>query len=279
MIEFLFAIITAICWATADAISKKAINESGLFRSLAYSYLLIVILLFSGALILGEKIYFPAELLPRYLVQVAVGAIAVIALFKALEEGKASIVAPLTKFYVLLVLAISIVFFSEKITVLQIIGSALIVISATILGFKDIKKMKLEAGVLYLIITVFGWAYFYSFLKIFVDALGFYLATVLVETGVAVAVIFYFVLGKKDLKLDFKNSGSIAIRAIALFAGALFYNYSIAQIGIGLTASIVAASPLATAVIAYFILKEKLEVYKYLAIILTVMGLVLIFLS
>ncbi|MDO8553572.1 MAG: DMT family transporter [Candidatus Micrarchaeota archaeon] len=278
MLEILFVLGTALCFGIADVVTKKSITDAGMYKSAAYGYVILVALILLGALVIGIEVPFPKNVI-TYLVQIIIGATAVLALFKAFEEGKASILAPLTKLNVLIVLIFGTVILGEKLTGIQFTASVLIVGSAFILSFSDLKNFKLEKGVMYILITIFGWGYYYSFFKTFVAELGAYQAIFLLEIGVATVVILYCILMKKDLSLpplgDWKYIGA---RSATLFIGTVLYSVSVNVIGAGVSAAIIAGSPVITAILAYQLLGEKLDNYKYAAIVVMVTGLVLMFL-
>jgi drug/metabolite transporter (DMT)-like permease len=93
-------------------------------------------------------------MLPEYIVQVSVGGLGAIAYYKALTYGKASILSPISKANVLIILATSIIFLGEELTTFQIAGALLIVISAIIIAL-DGWKFRLEKWMLYLGIASF----------------------------------------------------------------------------------------------------------------------------
>ncbi len=278
MLEFLFVLGTAVCFGIADVVTKKSITDTGTYKSAVYGYVILVALIILGALFLGIEISFPKNMV-AYLVQIIIGATAVLALFKAFEEGKASILAPLTKLNVLIILIFGTLILGETLTAIQLAGSVLVIGSAFILSFTDLKNFKLEKGVTYIFITILGWGYYYSFFKTFVAELGTYQAMLLLEIGVAIVVISYCILIKKDLSLpplgDWKYIGA---RSTSLFIGTILYSSSVNVIGAGISAAIIAGSPVITALLAYPLLGEKLDRYKYTAIVTMVAGLVLMFL-
>lgn len=280
MLGFLYSLITSFCFGLGSTVSKKTISENGLYRAIVYNYVGIVILLIIGAFVFNQSFIFPSDLIIPYLVQIIIGAVAVLALFKAFEIGKASILGPLSMLYVLVVLSVSIFLFGEHLSLYQILGSLLLLGSSLILAFEDLKKFKLEAGVVFLLITIFGWGYYYSFMKTFVPVLGAYMTTFYLEIGIATLVCLYSLITRKCLQIPNLIEGkNIFFRSILLFFGSLLYAYSVGELGSGLTSAIVSSSSIITAVSSYFLLKEKLDYIKYGAIIVSIIGLVAVFLG
>ncbi len=272
------ALASTFCGGLADTLTKSTIKD-GRYKAIFYNYVIVVALLVIGALALspGTPFVFPMELLPAYVAQSVVGALAVIAFFKAYESGKASVLAPLTMLYVLAVLAIGFAVFGESLSVQQLAGAGLVLLSAIVLAFEDIRNFKLEKGVFFLVLTVVGWGYYYSFIKLFIPPMGAYNATVALEAGVGFFVALYYIARRRDLSLPKRPQAvAITIRSILAFAGTILYTFAVASIGVSLTSVIVAGTPLVSVPSAHILLGERMSPYKYISVLLIVLGLVVI---
>lgn len=279
MLEILYPLGSVTCYGAVSALSKKAIDEVGRHKAIAYSYVTMVALFIVGALFIMPELSFPAYLLPGFVIQVSVGALGAIAAMKALDYGKSSIISPVNKTYVLLVLALSIVFLGEELSYQQIAGSALIVAAAIILGMDNKGALKPEKWMAYLGISIICRAYYYTFIKTFVEALGPYGATVLLESGIMVFVVGFHALRGRDLSVPPARKALFpAVSGSLVFFGSLLYSVSVGTIGAALTAAISAGSPMVNAIVSYILLKERLTPIKYAAIIMMVLGLAAIFL-
>lgn len=278
MFEFIFALGSLASFGVNGSLVKRAINDVGRHKSITYLYITLVSLLFIGALLLGIPLNFPQELFFEYLLEIGMGALGVIASFKAIQYGKVSITQPMARIYVLLTIIASIIFLGEQLSIGQIGGSVIIILSAFVLTLDKNMKFKYEKWMIYLVIAILARTYYFTFIKTFVVTMGPYPATLMLEFGVASAVIlFHFLRGRELLAPIEKTKFALASGAL-VFMGALFYSYSVALIGAALTAAIAAGSPIINTVIARVLLKEKLEWYKYGAIITIVIGLIAIFL-
>ncbi|MCI0504175.1 DMT family transporter [Candidatus Micrarchaeota archaeon] len=271
------ALASTFCGGIADTLTKTTISHGGRYRAIVYNYLGVILLLAAGAILLGIPIAFPPELLPAYAVQSVVGAASVAAFFKAYESGKASVLAPLSMLYVLVVLFFGYFVFGELLSLQQLGGASLVLLSAFVLAFEDLRSFRLEKGVLYLLLTVVGWGYYFSFIKLFIPLMGAYMATLALESGVAAVVITYYLTKKKGMTLpNRKESSIIAVRSILIFAATLLYTYAVAGIGVSLTSVIVAGTPLVSVPSAHLILGERMSPHKYAAVLLIVLGLALV---
>ncbi len=279
MFDFLPALGSVLSYGTVTATSKKAIGKVGRHKAIVYAYLSLIILLFLGALLLGVGTGFASGLVTEYMAQVVIGALGAIAFYKALDYGKASIISPISKTYVLFVLATSIIFLGEELSSLQITGSMLIVISAAIIAL-DRWELKLERWMLYLGLSMLCRIYYYTFIKTFVTEWGAFQTALLLETGIALFVIAFHALRGRDLSPPAAGRLRFPVVVGALiFIGSVLYSYSVGAIGAALTAAISAGGPIVNSVASYLIVGEKLDAHKYAAIVLMVIGLAVIFLA
>ena len=278
MLEFLASIGSVTCFGTVNPLAKRAIGEMGRHKAIVYSYFAMVILFIIGSFIVLPIFAFPQELIFEYIIVVTAGAVGVIAAFKALDYGQSSVVAPINKVYVLLVLIMSMVFLGEKLSVGQIGGSVMIVTSAIVLSIGDGGSLKPEKWMAYLGISILCRAYYYTFIKTFIEAMGPYAATVMLEFGIVLFVVLFHSIRGRDLSPPpMKKALFPALSGSMIFFGSLLYSVSVGMIGAALTAAVSAGAPIINAVTSYIILKEKLSFQKYLAIVLMAIGLVAIF--
>jgi transporter family protein len=278
MFEFAYGLLAAFFSGASDTLSKLSISEAGRHKSLVYSYLIIIIFLVIGFVIIRPSFSIDASLLPAFIVQIVIGAIAVAALFKALEKGKASILAPLSSLYILVVIGLGALFLNEHLSAIQLAGGLLVLASSIILSIENRAGFRFEAGVPYLVITILGWGYYYTFIKLFLPALGPYTTTLFTESGIAILILAFCIIRRNDISVPKgREWRGIAGRGIVLFASSLLYIYSVDAIGASMTSIVVAASPLSAIVLSRIILGEKLDLYKYAAALAIVAGLLLIF--
>ncbi len=278
MLDFIPSIVSVLSYGLVGVSSKKSIDVIGRHKAIVYAYIVLVILLGIGAIILGHTISFPLELFPLFAVQVALGALGVIAWYKAIDFGKVSITAAVGKTYVLLVLASSIFFLGEQLSIGQITGAIIMVGSTVVIAIGKTGKIKLEKWMIYLALAILCRTYYYTFIKTFVTELGIYPATLLLEFGIAGCVIaFHFLRGRDISPPKLSDMKYPVVPGILIFIGTIFYSMSISEIGAALTATVSAGGPIVNAVGSYIILREKLDLQKYLAIVLIVIGLVMIF--
>ncbi|MBI5051264.1 DMT family transporter [Candidatus Micrarchaeota archaeon] len=278
MLEYLPIILALLVFSISIIMIRTNTERVGRYKAITYMYFSLSFFLLLGAVFLKLPFTFPLDLLPAYLAQVIIGSMAIIVFYKAIEQGKVSIISPLSSLYVVIVFLIGTFLLSESISQAQLIGSLTILSASLVLAFSDVRNFKLEKGVVLLIITIFGWGYYYSFIKIFVSTLGFYMGILFVEVGISVFVALYYLAKRKDLSPPpLEDLKHLFLRGFVVFFGVLLHSLSVQNIGVVLTSGVGAAGPIVDVALSYLFLKERLDFYKYLAIALMVIGLVVIF--
>ncbi len=279
MIDFLPSLGMMLSYGSVSATSKRAILQIGRYKAIVYAYLTLVVLLGIGALITGSLPSFSPALVPLYFIQIGAGGFGAIAAYHALSFGKASVINPVSKSYVLLVILAGVVFLGEVLSEGQIAGAVLIVISASILSLEKGWKPTYEAWMPYLALSIIFRAYYYTNIKVFVDEMGFLAATVALEAGITSLVILFHFLRGRDLGFPGEKQLSFAILAgFLIFCGSTMYNLSVNFVGAALTAAISAGTPIIGSLVSFILLGERLEPQKYAAIMTTVIGLAMIML-
>jgi len=280
MFQFLYALIALTSWGIESIFDKKSLKKLNPCNALSVRYFFVAIWLII-TVILFSQLKFPSqELIPYLLFTDLIGAAAIIFFFKAIKETTVSLGLAIAKNYFLVTVAISVLLFNETLSLTQIFAVLLILCSVFLLSFeKKEKKLVLGKGVVFALLTLVGWGAYFALIKPIVLELGALNASLYNESIIFLMILFYSILTKKELKLQEKKSNAFAfIASILLVIGSVAYNYSIILIGASLTAIAVAPTPIISSVLAKVFLKEKLSLVKYSAIIVSVIGLILLFL-
>jgi drug/metabolite transporter (DMT)-like permease len=278
MLDFAPGIGSLLTFGSTGPASKKAINELGRHRAIAYAYISLVAVLIIGALAMGINAPFPQELLPLFILQVVIGAFGSIAAYKAMEYGRASVVVPVGMISGVLVIALSIMLLGESPGALQVAGGLMIICSALVVAADAGGRLRFEPWMPYLAASILCRTYYFTGIKTFVTALGPYQSSLFIEAGIAAFIIGFHLLRGRDLSPPKRASmlAPAAATGTLMFFGSVLYNFSVRSIGAGLTSAIYSGTPIVNAVLAYFLLGEKLDAAKYAAIALMVLGLVMI---
>ncbi|MFH0884296.1 MAG: DMT family transporter [Candidatus Micrarchaeota archaeon] len=279
MLEFLPAIGSLLAYGSMGTVSKKGIWDVGRHKAIVYSYLFLVALLLAGALVIGLGISFPMSLAPLYAIQIAIGALGAIAEYKAMSMGRASVIVPIGRISSVIVLLLSILVLAEAPGALQVIGSLMILLAALVIARDEGGRFSLEPWMPYLALSIICRAYYYTSIKSFVAALGPYQASLFLEIGIAAFIIGFHAIRGKELALPKQRRDMLLPLSAGalLFSGSILYSTSVSWIGAGLTSAIYSGTPIVNTILAYLFLGEKLDMAKYAAIALMVLGLAMIF--
>jgi len=280
MFNFFHALIAFFSWGSEGILDKKSLEKLNPYNALSVRYFFVFLWVILAALIFTEIKFPSVELIPYLLFTCLVGSAAIIFFFKSMNTGTMSLSVGIAKNYFLVTIAISIVFFQETLSFNQIIASLLILSSLFLLSFdRKEKGFQLGKGTFFALLTLVGWGTYFALIKPIVLELNPFNAALFLESIIFLMILVYSILTKKELKLNERKSNYFAFFAsILLVIGSIAYNFSIALIGASLTAIIVAPTPILASILARIFLKEKLSTVKYLAIIVSVIGLILLFL-
>jgi len=306
MLQYIFSLVSLFSLGTNTAVSKKAIHTASRYQAIVYMYMVLSILLLVAAIgfpVLGFQLVgacdqwttgcrdilsvepwrfqlqAPGAILPILLFNIVIGALAIIARYKAIELGKASIISPLGKTYVLLVILIGILFFGESLTLTKGFGALVILLAAGIISFHGsrLSDLSFESGVPFIVLAIFGWGIYYSLLKPIVAALGPFAATVYLEIGITIFIVLYAVLRRKNTQLPASEGAKLILaNGFLVFIGSMAYSFSVDAIGVVLSAIIVSGTPVVNLVASRIILNERIPKIKYMAVALLVAGLIML---
>lgn len=140
---FFLALIPPILWSLSNHVDKALLSQSHTARS--REVLVLVSALFQIAAVVAIPFFTPISISlgdswPFILVG-ALGIVALIPYFAALDRGETSLVAPLYQVIPVLYLVASYVFLGETVTTLQLLGIVVIVCGALLLSWRPTKHI------------------------------------------------------------------------------------------------------------------------------------------
>ena len=204
--EFLPVLVVLLSFGSTGVVIKKSIKKIGHGPTLTISYTTVSFFLICEAFLTRMNLTFSTDLLFIYFLEIIIGATGIIYLTKALGIGKASVISTIGKLANVIVLFAGIIFFGEVVSYNQLFGIALIISAIGILILNNELKFKYEKWMLYIGISILSYAFYFTNIKLLIQPLGFYQATLFLETGMAVLVMVYYLFnGKKLLPDSFKK--------------------------------------------------------------------------
>lgn len=278
----IYALISMVALGLAVGMSKLPVINIGVLRFSLWrqvftsSLLLIVIIIFwSTASISWPQIAFTLFL--SFL-----SYIALLSAYQAIKTGVIGVVAPITNSSALITIAISAIFLREFFSAGQLAAAALTIFGVILfaIDFSEFKRsdvFNFRSGVPYAMLACVIWEITYAFYKIPVAAIGPILTAFLIEFGNLMAAVPTNLLTKTTLaRPDKKILFWLFAIGILAAASTLFYNLGLqySNGNVGIIASIVFCNPLIAAIYGLLVYKEKLISKQWLALALTMAGII-----
>ena len=228
--------LSAIFIAFHNIISKKILYTEKKEILLLYMNLIIVILTF---VLFFNQINFSLE--PKYLFVMLIKSINItftwLALYSVYKNWDISFVAPLRNISPILLIILSFLFLGEKLTLIQLFGSFIIVIGALLMDY-DYKNPKnslaffKSKSFLYLLYAFVGNSISAIIDKTFTPQIGVYSAIFYFYLFNSLIFIFINLKNKNDLIPSFKNNYKLFfLTSIFFFFAEIFYQKAVAMPG------------------------------------------------
>ena len=271
-----FALITLIGWGVGDLfiaiVARKIGSLYANFWEMVVSIILISFYIPFAGSINDIPLFFLAGGLGFIL------AFGTLFYFKALVIGNASIIGAIGGAFSVPVVLMSIIFFGDKLTVIQIAAISLIVAGIVLTSIKSEKGKR--GGFKEIFMAIILWSIFYTFIRVPVAKIGWF-------WSFYPANFFFLILLlagkiKKDALLVFKDKQTVFL--IFIFA----FIISIAQFGynLGITygytaivAPVASAYPVLFVILTRIFFKEKLTKLQTAGVTLTLFAIVLLGMS
>jgi len=276
----LFGIISMLAFGYTRIPQRKLVDQIGVYSALLYSYIAEIIFIIAFFLFSGAQMVTITPTTWAFVLALGItGTIAIAALYKGTKVGHVSVVSSVAQTFIIITVLLSVFFFKEMPSTLQFTGITITIIGAILVSFQyshiQKNRPKLDKGVPYAIVTAIFWGVFYVLYKPVVDAVGPRVATLLTEGS----LFLIFLLAAVVIKPAKPNKTSVKwgiLTGLSIAIGAFAFNFGISVSLVSLVAPLVAAAPIVTAVLAHFILKERLELNQMAGILTTVIGIIII---
>lgn len=278
-----YGILAMAAWGTADYFAAIASRKSGSFNIF---FLTQAISLFAFALIF---LFVPFRISvsgSTLIISVSAALLMIIAyasFYKSLEVGKVAVGTSISACWALLTVFIAYFFFKEPLSTLKFVGIALAVfgILLTSLKKKDFVLLRTqsatsEKGVLLGLIALIGWGIAFALLDILVSSTDWFHAIFLIKLATVLLVIPYALFRKIKISLDRTLLINLLMVGVLETIAYLSLGFGFSIGSATLVAPIASTYPVAAAVLARLLLKEKLESNQYLGICFVIIAVVIL---
>ena len=264
----LYALLSALFFGSSDAfwkpvISKYSYNSIVLSRTIFSCLFLVVFVLLSGNFKLAS--------ITDYLLVLFLGTISAFAfmfLIKAFELASTSIVITLNSATLIVSQITAFLFFDELVN-WKNYSLVFVFIMLAVLLLNNL-KFKLNTGIKYALISSVLFGIAYPLLSISVNAIGNYQTAALQELTLLFWITVYVFKNRSTEKVRLLVNKEVLGLAVLSAGGLslLFYSYSFMEVyKVHLISSFY---PIPALLIAFFIFKEKISIYQFFGIALSI---------
>jgi len=283
-VAVLGGLITALCWGTADYMSRRQSEKVGYYSTVVYSHLATLAVLLAVLPFLGQGLAFPVIPIVVLLAAGILNFIAFIFLYRAFHKGVVSVVAPVAYTYPAVTTVLSIGILGTYLAPARLLAIAGIIVGVLLLStrFSELREYLggigrpgLTTGLVSAILSsVFfgsvyiGIGYAAPFVNFVVPALV--LRSVATVVGFALAPVLHHSVRPSRLNL----SNTIIVMGLLEAAGFLSFTYAILTVGNALPV-VAALSGMGGGVAttyALVFLKERLEWNQFLGVLVSMAG-------
>ena len=265
----------------ASYLSKSTGYVKGMLWNTFFMFLYLLILLY----LFGTHIRLSA-LSPLTLVTIVGAAIlhtfGGLSFYKGTRVGKLSILSPIASTYSLVIILLSLLFFNEGLSELNVLAIALMILGTVFIStnLKEISNFKLvitDKSVPFGILSMLLWGTGFMLISVLTKQFGWLLAT----TYVTFVSLLILTLITKIKERNFFPNGTksywLAI-LLGLFSAMGYLGYSLGtETGFSsIVGPVVAAAPVVTVSLALIFLREKTTKVQLFGIFMSVIGLVLL---
>lgn len=174
---------------------------------------------------------------------------------------------------------LSLVFFGERVGVLQALAIAAVLIGVVLSSMHGLARRLLKdlhsSGAIFAFGAFTCWGVYFALVRIPIEQIGWFWPQ---YSATAVGILTFIIIAMftKDRSI-FKRPvmpGWLVLAALLGVGGGIFFNYAISRGPTAIVAPIAGSSPAVFVVLAYFIFREKLNRKQWVGIVLAVSGII-----
>ncbi len=283
-LSILFGMLTALCWGTADYMSKGQSERVGHYKTVVYSQLITLVALIALVPVLTPSLSVPP--LPALILVLAglLNLLGFIYLYRAFHKGVVSVVAPVAYTYPAVTTVLSIVILGTVLATGKIAAIAGVIIGVILLStrFSELRAYlngkggaSMTAGVGSAIGSSFFFGVVYIGVGYAAPFVNYVIPAVVVRAVAAIAGFVLAPLLKQNVRPSralFSNT--ILVMGVLEAIGFLSFTYGISLGGTSLpiVAALSGMGGAVAATYAIILLKEQLEMNQILGIALSLTG-------
>lgn len=267
------AILATLAWGISKLTTKIALNFMTDRAALVWHYLAASTLLLILTPTIGELVIPSTKSLYLLAITLPIGIIAIYSLFKGLKLGKNTLLLPIAHGSVIITIVLSMIFFGDRLSVLQAMGIVAIiggVIGITLKRNADVVEFQ---SIKYALVTMVGWGLWFVLIKFIVDDVGAVPATLYLEGGITIGVVLLF----RSFRGSWKGIIWSAIAGVFTATGSFLYNLAISANGVNSIIATISQGAILIAIVgSFFFLGERITRNQTVAIGVILVGILIV---
>ncbi len=280
-ISILFGIASMLGYGISDFFPSRLTKSAGsvnlLFWYFSISSLMLAVV---GLLVSGFPIITGDDAI-LIVGAIALNVLGLLTFLKGLKIGKLSIIAPISGSWSVITVLIGVIFLSEALNVLEIVGIILVIFGTLLasLRIRDVLRLKRDtiiSGSEYAVATMLIWGVLFALIGILSKRIGWLSPIFIVTVGSAVVLFVYSVVGKVELKFPVKLYRMVGLWTLTGTLAFIFYSLGTNYGYISIVSPITAASAFVAVILGVIVLRERLENEQRLGIVLIIIGIILV---
>jgi len=281
ILGILFAILSLLGFGFVDFLVGGSSKRLGAYTTSLWLLLTRVVLLILLIPFLLSYISPQPFLIPIILLTAIAGIMGALGLSKGMRVGNISIISPITAIYPVITIFLSLLFLNEPITAFQSLCIVLIVLG-TILVSLNLKNMmksgarKMHLGIEFALISALGWGLFFFFMTILTAQIGWFESSIIVAIPQLCFLLLYGYLTRERFSVPQNMLPRLSFLGVLALLGLVGFNLGVTYTYAVIVTPISAASIVITVVLAVVLLKEKLESYQKLGMLMVILGVILV---
>ncbi len=278
----IFALLAFFGWGVGDIFGTVASRKIGPYSTtIWFIFFQFLIFIVFAPFFLGELKNLTFGFLIINLILGLIAAGASTTFYEAMKEGSASLAGTIVGSFAALTVILSLIFLGERLSLPQSLAILIIFggMIIALLDFKTLTQSKLlkSRSIVFALASMILWGIYWAFLKIPVQAIGWYWP--IVFSQIMYFVVFIYMRFKK-MKLEKPTAKGIlpalVLNSLILGIGSFSYNLGIERGLVAVVAPIAGAYSVLFAILAYFVFHDKLRKKEGIGIVVTLVGIVLL---
>ena len=277
----IFGLLAMFSWGVLDYIAAKPSRELGAMRSTLWFSIFQMLLLALLGIFLFSAAHIGAYTIELAVVIGLLGSIAALCFSKGLQVGNIAIIALISNAWGAVTAVLGYIFLGEALSSLQALYIVMIIagtifVSINLQNMRKYGAKKTHIGIEFAFASMLAWGIGLFLMSILTQQVGWFSAGFMVMIPRLIFVVAFAFLARTQLRIGLGKMRYLLIMSVLSVFATLSYNIGVSYNYTDIVAPIAAASSVITVLLAVVLIKEKLEPYQKLGVIVVTLGLVLL---